>query len=51
VKSLTVFFHSFRQPFGRPKPFILLALERSKQIKLKTLDADCFFDDIAGDVK
>ena len=33
-----------------PEGFLSIALERSKQRKLKTLDAGTYFDDIAGDV-
>ena len=33
-----------------PEGFLSIALERSKQRKLKTLDAGTYSDDIAGDV-
>jgi len=33
-----------------PEVFLPIALERSKQRKLKTLDVGTCFDDIAGDV-
>jgi hypothetical protein len=36
------------QSFWLPKGFLPLALERSKQMKSKTLDAETYFDDNAG---
>jgi hypothetical protein len=41
---------TFGQCFRLPKGFLPLALERSKQIKPKKLDAGTFFDDAVGDV-
>ena len=39
---------TLRNVFDCPKFFLPIALERSKQRKLKTLDAGTCFDDIAG---